>query len=90
MMAQMEPVQVDFPPEWDESIRTRLAERGKASVAEYLRDLVADDILPAKSDEQIDRLIEEGLQSPVEGPVDAAFWAERRRKLREAVAVNPS
>lgn len=85
MMAGMEPVQIDFPPDWDEAIKTRVAERGKTSVADYLRELVAADIEPQELDEATERLILEGLDSGPAEPIDAAFWAERRRKLHESL-----
>ena len=90
MMDRMEPVQIDFPSDWDDAIKMRVVERGKASVVDYLRELVAADIGPIEIDEETERLILEGLDSPVEGPVDEAFWAERRRKLHETLKANAS
>lgn len=89
-MSNMDPVQIDFPPAWDEAIKTRVAERGKTSVIDYLRELVASDIGPQSLDDETERLIMEGLESPLEGPVDEAFWAERRRKLHEALKAKAS
>lgn len=77
----MEPVHIQFPPEWDDSIKLRIAERGKGSAEDYIRELVAADIEPQYLDPKTERLIEEGLDSGPPVPIDAAFWEERRRKL---------
>jgi predicted kinase len=74
---------------------------GYQSVEEYIADLIAedvpeDDMLPTdytpppeltpRNREELERMIEEGMNSGPGVIADEAFWAERRRVLRERLA----
>lgn len=81
---------ITLPDELRETLERDAAAGGFGSVDEYVASLVTESLEPIpagepafRTREELQRLLDAGMASGVAGTMDAAFWAERRRKLAE-------
>lgn len=91
---------ITLPDEWRERLENRAKRAGAASVEEYLLDLVEDaereeeflaslpgpPELTPRNREELERMLEEGMNSGPPIRVTPEFWEERRRVLAERMA----
>lgn len=68
---------ISLPESLKKFVDRRIAEGAYGTSSEYLRELIRRD----KARVELRRLIEEGLESPVVGPADKAYWATLRAGL---------
>jgi len=70
---------IALPESLEPLVRRRVEEGGYASAEEYVRDLILADQEP-KDDEQLERLLLDGVRSGPSVEADEAFWEARRRR----------
>ena len=78
----METMNIALPETMKRFVRDRVSEGGYGSVSEYVRELIRAD-QKRKSDERIDALLIEGLESGKPIQVSQEYWAAKKRKLSE-------
>jgi antitoxin ParD1/3/4 len=78
----MATMNISLPDSMKAFVDAEVAERGYSTSSEYVRDLI-------RREADLKRLrdmIQEGLDSPLEGPMDAAYFDDLRRRIRERSA----
>ena len=78
----METMNIALPESMKQFVQERVSEGGYSSVSEYVRELIRAD-QRRKSEERIDALLIEGLDSGTPIRVTAEYWDEKKRKLTE-------
>jgi antitoxin ParD1/3/4 len=78
----VETMNIALPDSMKQFVQERVSEGGYSSVSEYVRELIRAD-QKRKSEERIDALLLEGLDSDQPIPVTKEYWEEKRRKLTE-------
>lgn len=76
---------VPVTPELDAEVRKRIRDGGFSSVAEYVRTALRTDLRLAR-DEQLEKLLLEGLESGEGTEVTPEYWEKRRRELNARLA----
>jgi predicted kinase len=88
---------ITLPDEWRERLENAAKRTGYTSVEEYILSLAEDaenedeflanlpgpPQLTPRSREELERMLDEGVNSGPPIVADAAFWEERKRLLRE-------
>jgi antitoxin ParD1/3/4 len=71
-------------------VQERVTAGGYSSVSEYMRELIRAD-QKRNTEERIDALLLEGLDSGAPIPVTNEYWDEKKRKLTERLgkAIRP-
>lgn len=64
-------------------VADRVARGGYSSAEDYVRALIEADRL-RETEDRLEALVDEAIDSGPTIPVDREFWAERRRKLAES------
>lgn len=78
----METMQITVPETLKDFLQVQAAKRGFASPSDYVQSLLTELHQRAAEKKELEALLLEGVRSPtIVG--DAAFWAERRRKVLE-------
>ena len=78
----METMNIALPDSMKHFVQDRVSEGGYSSVSEYVRELIRAD-QRRKSEERIDALLLEGLDSGPPIPVTPEYWEDKKRKLTE-------
>jgi antitoxin ParD1/3/4 len=81
----MDTMNVALPESMKQFVQERVSQGGYSSVSEYVRELIRAD-QKRKTEEQIDALLLEGLDSGAPVPVTGEYWEEKKRKLTERLA----
>ena len=81
----METMNIALPESMKHFVQERVSEGGYSSVSEYVRELIRVD-QKRKTEERIDALLLEGLQSGDAVPVTQEYWDEKKRKLTERLS----
>jgi antitoxin ParD1/3/4 len=81
----METMNIALPKSMKDFVQDRVTEGGYSSVSEYIRELIRSD-QKRKTDERIDTLLLEGIESGQPIPVTEEYWDEKKRKLTERLA----
>jgi antitoxin ParD1/3/4 len=81
-MEHMDIMQITVPEALKDFLQVQAAKRGFASPSDYVQSLLADLQERAAEKKGLEALLLEGVRSP-SVIADAAFWEERRRKVRE-------
>jgi antitoxin ParD1/3/4 len=81
----METMNIALPDSMKHFVQDRVSEGGYSSVSEYVRDLIRAD-QRRKTEERIDALLLEGLDSGPPIPVTPGYWEEKKRRLTERLA----
>jgi antitoxin ParD1/3/4 len=86
----MDTMNIALPESMKQFVQERVTAGGYSSVSEYVRELIRAD-LKRKTEERIDALLLEGLESGQPIPVTQEYWDEKRRKLTERLgkAIRP-
>jgi antitoxin ParD1/3/4 len=82
-MPAMSTMNISLPPSLKEFVDRQVESGGYSTSSEYLRELIRE----ARDREMLRGLIMEGLDSPLEGPVDDAFFSGLRARARGAKRV---
>jgi len=80
----MDTMNIALPESMKQFVQERVGRGGYGSVSEYVRELIRAD-QKRSVEERIDALLLEGLDSGASFPIDAEYWAEKKRRL-----TNPS
>jgi antitoxin ParD1/3/4 len=78
----METMNIALPDSMKHFVQDRVSEGGYSSVSEYVRELIRTD-QRRKTEERVDALLLEGLDSGPPIPVTPEYWEEKKRKLTE-------
>ena len=78
----METMNIALPESMKQYVQERVSEGGYSSVSEYVRELIRAD-QQRKSEERIDALLLEGLDSGKSIEVTKEYWEDKKRKLSE-------
>jgi antitoxin ParD1/3/4 len=78
----METMNIALPESMKHFVQERVTQGGYSSTSEYIRDLIRAD-QKRKTEERIDALLLEGLDSGDPIPVTQEYWDEKKRKLAE-------
>lgn len=78
----METMNIALPDSMKHFVQDRVSEGGYSSVSEYVRELIRAD-QRRKTEERVDALLLEGLDSGPPIPVTPEYWEEKKRKLTE-------
>jgi antitoxin ParD1/3/4 len=86
----MDTMNIALPEAMKQFVQERVTTGGYSSVSEYMRELIRAD-QKRKTEERIDALLLEGLDSGEPIPVTADYWEEKKRKLTERLgkAIRP-
>ena len=86
----MDTMNIALPETMKHFVQERVTEGGYSSVSEYMRDLIRAD-QKRRTEERIDALLLEGLDSGQPIPVTPEYWEEKKRKLTERLgkAITP-
>lgn len=84
----METMNVALPEAMKQFVQARVSEGGYSSVSEYVRELIRSD-QRRRSEERIDALLLEGLDSGESIVVTPECWEEKKRKLAERFGKPP-
>jgi plasmid stability protein len=88
----MSSLMIEMPDDLDSKLRIRAIECGFPTAEEYVRALIAADSdrsfeipgpahLTFNSKPELDRLLQEGIDSGDSGEITAAEWTEKRQRL---------
>jgi antitoxin ParD1/3/4 len=78
----MDTMNVALPESMKQFVQERVSQGGYSSVSEYVRELIRAD-QKRKTEERIDALLLEGLDSGEPILVSGEYWEEKKRKLTE-------
>jgi antitoxin ParD1/3/4 len=78
----METMNIALPDSMKQFVQERVTEGGYSSVSEYVRELIRAD-QKRKSEERIDALLLEGIDSGEPIPMTEEYWEAKKRKLTE-------
>lgn len=78
----MDTMNVALPESMKHFVQERVSEGGYSSVSEYVRELIRAD-QKRRTEERIDALLLEGLDSGTTLPVPGDYWEEKKRRLTE-------
>jgi antitoxin ParD1/3/4 len=78
----METMQITVPDALKDFLQVQATKSGFSSPSDYVQSLLADLQQRAAEKKDLEALLLEGVRSPTVA-ADAAFWAERRRKVVE-------
>lgn len=78
----METMNIALPESMKQFVQERVSEGGYSSVSEYVRELIRAD-QKRRTDERIDALLLEGVNSGQPIPVTKEYWEDKKRKLIE-------
>jgi antitoxin ParD1/3/4 len=81
----METMNIALPESMKHFVQERVTEGGYSSVSEYVRELIRID-RKRKTEERIDALLLEGLDSDKPVSVTQEYWDEKKRKLTERLS----
>jgi antitoxin ParD1/3/4 len=81
----METMNIALPESMKHFVQERVTAGGYSSVSEYVRELIRAD-QKRKTEERIDTLLLEGLESGQPVAVTDEYWDEKKRKLTERLA----
>lgn len=81
----MDTMNIALPESMKQFVQERVAQGGYSSASEYIRELIRSD-QKRKTEERIDALLLEGLDSGGPVPVTPEYWEEKKRKLTERLA----
>jgi antitoxin ParD1/3/4 len=81
----METMNIALPESMKHFVQEQVAAGGYSSVSEYVRELIRVD-QKRKTEERIDALLLEGLDSGSPIPVNEDYWEAKKRKLTERLA----
>jgi antitoxin ParD1/3/4 len=81
----MDTMNIALPESMKQYVQVRVSEGGYSSASEYVRELIRAD-QKRKTEERIDALLLDGLDSGVPIPVTAEYWEEKKRKLTERLS----
>lgn len=81
-MAEQVSVNISMPEAMRRSMDERMAAGQFGNVSEYIRHLVREDLSRA-SEDRLEKLLLEGLDSGPGRVVDEKWWKERRAELEE-------
>lgn len=76
----MDTMNIALPESMKQYVQGRVSEGGYSSVSEYVRDLIRAD-QKRKTEERIDALLLDGLDSGQPIPFTPEYWEEKKRKL---------
>ena len=78
----METMNIALPASMKHFVQERVSEGGYSSASEYVRELIRAD-QKQKSEDRIDALLLEGLDSGEPILVTQEYWEEKKRRLTE-------
>ncbi len=78
----MDTMNVALPEAMKHFVQERVSEGGYSSISEYIRELIRAD-QKRKTEERIDALLLEGLDSGPPLLVPGDYWEEKKRRLME-------
>lgn len=78
----MDTMNIALPESLKQFVQERVTAGGYSSVSEYMRELIRAD-QRRKTEERIDALLLEGLDSGEPIPVTDEYWDEKKRKLEQ-------
>jgi antitoxin ParD1/3/4 len=81
----MDTMNIALPETMKHFVQERVSECGYSSVSEYVRDLIRAD-QKRRTEQRIDALLLEGLDSGQPVSVTPEYWEEKKRKLTERLA----
>jgi antitoxin ParD1/3/4 len=81
----METMNIALPESMKHFVQERVTDGGYSSVSEYVRELIRAD-QKRKTEERIDTLLLEGLESGQPVAVNDEYWDEKKRKLTDRLA----
>jgi antitoxin ParD1/3/4 len=81
----MDTMNIALPESMKHFVQERVTEGGYSSVSEYVRELIRID-RKRKTEERIDALLLEGLDSDKPVSVTQEYWDEKKRKLTERLS----
>jgi antitoxin ParD1/3/4 len=86
----MDTMNIALPEALKQFVQERVTAGGYSSVSEYMRELIRAD-QKRNTEERIDALLLEGLDSGTPIPVTNEYWDEKKRKLTERLgkAIRP-
>lgn len=85
MADELASMNVSLPKGMRDWMRQRMKDRGFANASEYVRQLIRQDADEAH-EEEVDRLLEEGLNSGEPIPVTPEFWKQLDERVKVRVA----
>jgi antitoxin ParD1/3/4 len=78
----METMNIALPESMKQYVQARVSEGGYSSVSEYVRELIRAD-QRRKTEDRIDALLLEGLDSGEPIEVTREYWEDKKRRLSE-------
>jgi antitoxin ParD1/3/4 len=81
----MDTMNIALPETMKQFVQEQVTEGGYSSVSEYVRDLIRN-AQKRKTEERIDALLLEGLDSGAPIPITPEYWEEKKRKLAERLS----
>ena len=81
----MDTMNIALPESMKHFVQEQVTAGGYSSVSEYVRDLIRN-AQKRKTEERIDALLLEGLDSGVPIPITQEYWDEKKRKLAERIS----
>jgi antitoxin ParD1/3/4 len=78
-LPRMGALTISLPDDMDGYLEGRVTQGGYATRSDYIEELIRSD---QEQMERLRQLIQEGLDSPIEGPADEAFFEELRADAR--------
>ena len=81
----MDTMNIPLPESMKHYVQARVSEGGYSSASEYVRELIRAD-QKRKTEERIDALLRDGLNSGEPIPVTPEYWEEKKRKLTERLS----
>ena len=73
---------ISLPDSLKDYVKQRVAQRHYSNPSDYIRALIREDKIHA-AEEDLERLLLEGLESGEPVPLDDAFWNKKRARLIE-------
>ena len=81
----METMNIALPESMKQFVQEQVSGGGYSSVSEYIRELIRAD-QKRKTEERLDALLLEGLDSGAPVAVTRAYWEEKKRRLTERLS----
>lgn len=85
----MKSINISLPEEMRVYIEQQVASGGYSTVSEYIRQLIRQD-RQQKAEQQLEKLLLEGLNSGEATPVTAEDWTEIRQAVKKKIATRKS
>lgn len=82
----MASINISLPETLLKFLKEQVKHRGYSTVSEYIRTLIREHQKRQTTQERLDALLLEGLESGPPIPVDEEFWKNMHRKLDEYTA----